>query len=143
MVQSRPDPFNGWEVNTLTQNGPGIPMAFVKPPISTTSRPPGFKTFLTLVRTPKGSRLHQCNAALLKTASNFSKTSGSSSGSSSDCASATKACLTPFALAFSIYGPPISTRRLFRVPQNRKALTMLSLKSVPTTKPPSFCVTMS
>ena len=87
-------------------------MQFMKPPISTTNRPPGFKTFLTLVSTPKGSRLHQCNTALLKTASNFSKTSGSSSGISSDWASATKACLTPFALAFSICVQG-SARRLF------------------------------
>jgi len=36
-----------------------------------------------------------------------------------------------------------SARRQFRAPQNRKALTMLSLKSVPTTKPPSFCLTTS
>jgi hypothetical protein len=48
-----------------------LPMQFKKPPISTMNLPPGFRTFLTLVKTPTGSRLHQCKAALLKAASNL------------------------------------------------------------------------
>lgn len=46
-----------------------LPMQFIKPPISTTNRPPGFNIFLALSRTPRGLDLHQCKAALENTAS--------------------------------------------------------------------------
>ena len=47
------------------------PMQFAKPPISSTSLPPGFRMLLIPRRTPRGLRLHQWNTALPKTASNL------------------------------------------------------------------------
>ena len=59
------------KVQKMKPINPHLPTQFMYPPISPTKRPPSFSMPATPLMTPTGSRLHQCKAAFVKTASNL------------------------------------------------------------------------